>query len=152
MTLTLDLFNFMLVIPLSAQSLGWGRGLQHPRVLQEQMPRCTLCQQGLAWRGCDLNPWHLKSWRNICFPYHTALRNYRKEKPTPERELCIHFGRFSVQKPVLDFLKQGITALLLSQIHLSQRWCFAGDPAVSELWVKARATLKIPYRRAIPQQ
>lgn len=99
LTLALDLFNFMLVIPLSAQSLGWGRGLQHPRVLREQMPRSTLCQQGLAWRGCDLNPWHLKSWRNICFPYHPALRNYRKEKPTPERKLCIQFGGFSVQKP-----------------------------------------------------
>lgn len=98
MTLTLDLFNFMLVIPVSAQSLGWGRGLQHPRVLQEQMPRCTLCQQGLAWRGCDLNPWHLKSWRNICFPYHTALRNYRKEKPTPERKLCVQFGGFFCAK------------------------------------------------------
>lgn len=98
MTLTLDLFNFMLVIPVSAQSLGWGRGLQHPRVLQEQMPRCTLCQQGLAWRGCDLNPWHLKSWRNICFPYHTALRNYRKEKPTPERKLCVQFGVFFCAK------------------------------------------------------
>lgn len=116
MTLTLDLFNFMLVIPVSAQSLGWGRGLQRPRVLQEQMPWSTLCQQGLAWRGCDLNPWHLKSWRNICLPYHTALRIYRKEKPTPEREPCTQLGSFSVQKPVLDFLKQGITALLLSQI------------------------------------
>lgn len=147
MTLTLDLFNFMLVIPLSAQSLGWGLGLQHPRVLQEQMPQSTLCQQGLAWRGCDLNPWHLKSWRNICFPYHRALRNYRKEKPPPERELCAQFGSFAVQKPVLDCLKQGITALLLHRSlqlqcqDLSQRWCSAvtcSNWALSE----SRATLK----------
>lgn len=157
MTLTLDLFNFMLAIPLSAQSLGWGLGLQHPRVLQEQMPQSTLCQQGLAWRGCDLNPWHLKSWRNICFPYHRALRNYRKEKPPPERELCVQFGSFAVQKPVLDCLKQGITALLLSQIPSAgvsgsvTEVMLCCDPAVTELWEKAGQPWKkySPYRRAI---
>lgn len=111
---------------LYAQSSGWG--LQHPGELGEQMPLSTLCRQGLVWRVCDLNPWHLKSWTNICFPYIQLLEITARKNPHLKGS-CRHRAELLCRNLLWTFsLSESLRCCTLSHLTcqcLSQTFCLS---------------------------